>query len=554
MNHNDQPHEPLQTLLAALLDGEPTTEQLAQLNQQLHEDPAARAFYVRTMSLHARLHARHATSPAIDNKPSTVALRSRLGEGTRHTYEFFARPTPLSLAVATMFLASVLGLMALVAPPIYQAMQAKEDPAAPPVIVARITDTYDATWAAGQAGRERGAQLASGDKLELVEGYVEIAYRDGTRLLLEGPARLVIAQTLRDGQQVGLGRLQRGKLTAHVPPAAVGFTIRTPLVEVIDLGTEFGVEATPRATDVVVFRGKVTAQPSTEIEQNPTHAIAGGQAMRFEPSQPQGRTIEAQANQFARLPPSTATAAADRYSAAVLADGPASYWQLDDEGTGLAVSRTGRPHGVYRNEVQQGAPPRPGDAADGRSARFDGANDYVEIAHDDAHNSSEFTIEFWAQADRVPENFAAVVTSRDDHGVPTGYIVYLSPEGRWQLWTGQSADWAKVEGPAATVGEWTHVTATYQRLRTLGGGLVTGTGSLYVNGKLVAQNKDMQYIPQRDATLPLRIGGGASEESTPRYFFPGQIADVAIYRKALSAQQIEHHFSAATSPVTATNP
>ena len=56
------------------------------------------------------------------------------------------------------------------------------------------------------------------------------------------------------------GYLHYGNVAARVPPAAMSFTIKTPKVQVVDFGTEFGVHAEKDGqVDVHVFQGQVQA-------------------------------------------------------------------------------------------------------------------------------------------------------------------------------------------------------------------------------------------------------------------------------------------------------
>jgi len=52
--------------------------------------------------------------------------------------------------------------------------------------------------------------------------------------------------------------VEEGKLTAFVPPSAKGFTVMTPVAEVVDYGTEFGVTVDKSGeTETSVFKGEV---------------------------------------------------------------------------------------------------------------------------------------------------------------------------------------------------------------------------------------------------------------------------------------------------------
>ena len=85
----------------------------------------------------------------------------------------------------------------------------------------------------------------------LTEGVVELNFDGGARVRVEGPAEF-------EAKSAGRIELARGRLSAHVPRRARGFTVSTPTAEIIDLGTEFGVEVESSGlTNVEVHRGTV---------------------------------------------------------------------------------------------------------------------------------------------------------------------------------------------------------------------------------------------------------------------------------------------------------
>jgi hypothetical protein len=76
--------------------------------------------------------------------------------------------------------------------------------------------------------------------------------------------------------------LHDGKLLAQVPHRAIGFCINTPSLDVVDLGTEFGVEAMGRGQTVVqVFRGLAEVTQSVANRQLPPSPLrlSAGQAV-----------------------------------------------------------------------------------------------------------------------------------------------------------------------------------------------------------------------------------------------------------------------------------
>ncbi len=117
--------------------------------------------------------------------------------------------------------------------------------------IAVVTNAEGALWEGDDASVMVGSALKAG-LVELCEGRVEIELDSGVQLAIEGPARFELVD-----EKGGL--LHQGKLSAHVPPEGIGFTVETPTMEVIDLGTEFGLNVTAHACEVHVFDGEVEA-------------------------------------------------------------------------------------------------------------------------------------------------------------------------------------------------------------------------------------------------------------------------------------------------------
>ena len=132
------------------------------------------------------------------------------------------------------------------------------EPTKEPVFIARVTDSHNAVWAGLTQKSPGPSMLAIGQACELTTGLVEIVFDNGATVLLEGPVKLVLDSRMQ-------ATLEFGQLTAHVPPQAVGFTIQTPSVNVVDLGTDFGVRVSQQGmTDVAVFSGEVIAASRDE--------------------------------------------------------------------------------------------------------------------------------------------------------------------------------------------------------------------------------------------------------------------------------------------------
>ncbi len=114
---------------------------------------------------------------------------------------------------------------------------------------------------------------------------------------IEGPA----VWQLSSDQRL---QLEAGKLLAQVPKTGVGFTVVTPTAEVVDLGTEFGIDVDQQgATELHVIRGRVELKPAA-AEAAPTARttqIVAGQAVRISASGQAASPIPLDRSRFAAV-------------------------------------------------------------------------------------------------------------------------------------------------------------------------------------------------------------------------------------------------------------
>ncbi len=136
--------------------------------------------------------------------------------------------------------------------------------------IAVLTRGVDLVWDKADAAPELNDILSPGE-LRLQSGVAEIEFFQGARLCMEGPAviRLVSA---------GEAYCTSGRFSAEVPPHARGFRLGTPKGDLVDLGTEFGLDLNSVAPALHVFKGEVELhQPKTE-----TRLFTTGQATGLE--------------------------------------------------------------------------------------------------------------------------------------------------------------------------------------------------------------------------------------------------------------------------------
>jgi len=116
--------------------------------------------------------------------------------------------------------------------------------------VATLVQADNCKWAGSDLPTAVNSKLGIG-KLALVEGIATLKFQSGAMVTMEAPTTLEILTAMHC-------RLIEGTLTAEVPEPAHGFTIDTPDIKVVDLGTKFGVTASSTGNSQVrVFEGEV---------------------------------------------------------------------------------------------------------------------------------------------------------------------------------------------------------------------------------------------------------------------------------------------------------
>ena len=168
---------------------------------------------------------------------------------------------------------------------IFQMIVGKRSELSPPlangVASVELSDTGVAvlTRVAGLQGMAEGTEWRVGQTIPPSSmawdaGLLQLEFYSGAAVVVEGPAEIEI---LDESRVV----CRRGRLRAHVPELARGFVVLSPSVELVDLGTEFGLDVSDDgAAEVHVFDGKVelydvetNRSPKTRRELNAGDAL-----------------------------------------------------------------------------------------------------------------------------------------------------------------------------------------------------------------------------------------------------------------------------------------
>lgn len=119
-------------------------------------------------------------------------------------------------------------------------------------------------------GRRESGQLEKGATLRVAQGTVEIVFREGVRCLLDAPGELSV---VKQGRVI----LQGGRARFDVEEQARGFQVISGDLQLTDLGTTFGVDATRATPEVHVLSGLVIGQGRSGKREE--IRVEGGQAM-----------------------------------------------------------------------------------------------------------------------------------------------------------------------------------------------------------------------------------------------------------------------------------
>lgn len=130
------------------------------------------------------------------------------------------------------------------------------------VEVATLIDSSNAHWLTEGPFTKNGGRLETGiDWLMLGDGLIEFKFDNNATVVMEGPAKFQILAEDRIG-------LDYGSIYTTVPKEAIGFSVYTRNAKIIDMGTEFGVQADLNGnTQLHVVKGRTTLMAGEDSDK-----------------------------------------------------------------------------------------------------------------------------------------------------------------------------------------------------------------------------------------------------------------------------------------------
>jgi ferric-dicitrate binding protein FerR (iron transport regulator) len=492
-------------------------EGTARLAAILRDDAAAQQRYLDSMELHSMLQwqsgAVRVSMPKISEAFSPLEQMTHQAQKSSRVSPYFR--TQFMSRAKRVFgrVAAVLVFMGILAA-IWIALAPAE------LAVASLTKQFDSRWSVAPE-----ETLRQGARLVLQSGIAELNYSSGVAVTLEGPCDITLAGTDRI-------YLASGKLVASVPQAGHGFRVTTEAAEVVDLGTEFGVQVDPTGkTDVAVFKGRVELHGSETAGQGRGHqelkANRVGTVTASGVLSPESKSLAEAKLTFVRRTPTSA------YQAAVLRDRPMLYWPFEDSMDSPHASLGSISIALNKVGTFEAVESVPGVV--GRGVKFTpqrGRKGYLVADRKLKLPGEAFTLECWGKHVGKARGTMFFLEVEPSEGSAFGVAAFLYQKSGLIRGTvaGNIVSIVDVMKSVDQGAErrWHHLVLVKDGKRVM----------LYVDGEFVNSKLAPQITPKQCLAF---VGRSGLKNGVSRYF-DGEIDEVALYGHALSAEQAQRHY------------
>ena len=487
----------LQPQIQRMLDGELSDGERIALETELLANEESRMVYRQLAALHSDLEVMHSGESTLI-KSNVVPIELIVARQRKRTFK-----VAIYAAAAIVIISMVLLHLA----------QIPEQP----IASFRTTPAADfsLTHDLSQGDAPVGQVLVAGSKLHLRKGTLESEFASGVRAVIEAPC---ILRVLADDRVA----LDQGVAWFEVPQKAVGFTVETKELTVVDLGTAFGVDSSPSTGDDEVHVTRGAVEVTARVEGGTSETLREGEARRVN-DMGQLEVIKIDPDRFTDTLPTT--------------QGLIGHWEFEHLIGGFhTADSSGNGHtGIFKGEAAIVTDPVRGKvlSLSGLPSRKDMVDiDSVKnIPNLLAHRG--LTLAAWIKR-----------TSGGSSNLPYAYVVGLGKEGDNPIVTLGVLNGVVngfIEGEAGAVqvrvtgdtpvkdGAWTHIAITIDRTEN--------RAASYVNGVAQASPIDISAID--DGELDWKFGAiGRTLGSSHRQYFGGLVDDVRIYDRPLSPVEI----------------
>ncbi|MFH1249171.1 MAG: LamG domain-containing protein [archaeon] len=193
------------------------------------------------------------------------------------------------------------------------------------------------------------------------------------------------------------------------------------------------------------------------------------------------------------------------------------------------------------------------DGISGKALSFNG-NGYVDISssiNQAATGTYEYTLQAWVYLEQAPAS-GAVILEKWLGGQGGSWILSiqsdLKPSLDWGVFMtrgGPTGLGAKSDSPIL-LNQWNYIAATV----SYNSATDTSTAKVYVNGEKTGEFESVVDAGKPiDYTTGVTIGANRIDDGSPSNYFKGKMDEVAVYNRALSAEEIKQTYDT-LAPIT----
>jgi len=496
----------VETKIQELLEGVLPEEQWPALRQELMNSREARAYYCKHVKIHTLLRLRSERIQFLKLRDPVVPVDEIIRNSRYRSLKY------AGISAAAIFIAIIITMWMVFVPENPPGLTFRESPGT------RYTVEHS-----GGTDASAAKILTQGSRLTVSQGVVELTFSSGVKSIVVAPADL----TLHENDVLFMNR---GNAWFHVPKGAEGFTVKTSDLDIVDLGTEFGVIVKPDEHDEVhVFKGEV--EVSANRIRMESRNLAAGEARRIDPV---GRLVAIPV----RKPSSFMTSLPKTL--------PHLHWSFDDK-DGIQVKGNYPGVDAIKSKAVNGAEFVPG--RKGNALSLNGNGQYLITDWYGLGGSRSRTISFWV---RLPEEGigpggCALVAWGDNYTKGGKWEVAVagtnhSSQAHLSLGFGQKT----IPLPAPIrLGKWEHIAVTYSGMS---GSRGHNLPECYINGNVVKLNAVARQVSAAihtktglSSSQPLTIGAFIGLNGLPihRRYLKAQIDELYVFDGYMTRDQIE---------------
>lgn len=420
-------------------------------------------------------------------------------------------------AIASISTFAAVLVMVLVAAQLWR-VPAKGPNTPTAAVVAHVGRTIDCVWSDDMQALQTGDALTAGQDLELTAGRVEVEFNGGAKVVLDGPASL----RLRGSDD---WKLQRGRMTVHLPGDHRGLVLETPAVRVTRCSADFAIEVDAnQRTGLHVFDGQIEARRNGDEE---AIQLTAGMTQDFLAAGSIARDDAADVK-WIGLPeplPSSPELEHWRELRTQLSErrDVLGYYTFEQVGDGNTLPNVAK-YGVGGVGAVNRARWRPG-RIPGKTALEFGDNRHVMLGMRYRKFTPPFTIAAWVCPSDVGR--AQSVMASPPWFEPRGFAFGLNPTGaKFTVWRV-----AECQGEAALApNRWMHLAASVSN---------EGRVALFLDGNSVGRMATTTpLVPAEEEFFIGSVGH--------RDFFHGLIDELLIFNRQLADPELEELYQAGT--------